>query len=195
MATTIRLKRSGITPVPTELRTGELAYSWENSTGGKLYIGYGDEELGLAPNIVPIGGQYYTGLVTNRISHTPGILTANSAIIVDSTSTINNIKVGNLNLISNTISSTTANTDIILDPNGNGTINVSNSRITNIATPTLGTDAVNKDYVDVVFGVDATTTTKGIAKFGGWSDDTETARQFSVTAGDVKIILLDAGSY
>ena len=41
-----------------------------------------------------------------------------------------------------------ANIDVTLVPTGNGTVNVSSKRITNLATPTQATDAVTKQYVD-----------------------------------------------
>lgn len=145
MASIIRLKRSGITTVPNTLASGELAYSWESSTGGKLYIGWGDEiTSGVAPNIAAIGGKYYTDLVTDRISHTPGTLTANSAIIVNSQGKIDILNVDNITIDTNTISSSTGN--IILSPFG--TVDVSDSRITSVGAPTANTDAVNKLYVD-----------------------------------------------
>ena len=43
-----------------------------------------------------------------------------------------------------------ANVDVTLVPTGNGTVNVSSKRITNLATPTLATDAATKQYVDDV---------------------------------------------
>jgi hypothetical protein len=42
------------------------------------------------------------------------------------------------------------NTNINLVPNGNGTVNVSSKRITNLATPTGALDAVTKAYVDQI---------------------------------------------
>ena len=150
MSTKIRIKRSGITPAPNALAAGEMAYSWEGTTGGKLYIGWGDETDGIAENRAIIGGKYYTGLVTDRISHTPGTLVANSAIIVDSNSKINILNVDNITIDNNTISVdvTDTNGSIFLAPNGTGTIDVSSSRITSVATPTANTDATNKEYVD-----------------------------------------------
>ena len=40
------------------------------------------------------------------------------------------------------------NTNINLVPNGTGTVDVASKRITNVATPTQATDAVNKSYAD-----------------------------------------------
>lgn len=54
------------------------------------------------------------------------------------------VTVDNLSVNLNTISSSSG--DIILNATGN--VNVANNRITGVATPTAGTDAVNKTYVD-----------------------------------------------
>lgn len=57
---------------------------------------------------------------------------------------------GNLRLSVATIQSRGSNQDITLSPTGTGTVAVSNKRITQLAPPSAGTDAVNKDYVDSI---------------------------------------------
>lgn len=47
-----------------------------------------------------------------------------------------------------TIATETENGSIVLNPHGNGVINVSNKRITNVALPTSNLDAINKQYFD-----------------------------------------------
>ena len=59
-------------------------------------------------------------------------------------------QVDNINIDQNTISSTNTDGDIVLDPNGTGTVDVSGARITSVGDPTQATDAVNKQYVDAV---------------------------------------------
>lgn len=145
MSTIIRIKRSGNTVSPTTLASGELAYSWEPTTGGKLYIGWGDELTpDVASNIAVIGGKYYTDL----LYATPGILANTAAIITDANSKIDQLFVGDIHINGSTISTATANTNITLLPGGGKTIDVSGVRITSVASPTANTDAVNKQYVD-----------------------------------------------
>lgn len=75
MANLIQIKRSETTAVPASLEDGELAYS---SNGEVLFIGSNGV-------VVPIGGQ-----------RSPGLLTANQALVVNSSSSIDSIKVANL---------------------------------------------------------------------------------------------------
>ena len=58
------------------------------------------------------------------LDHQHGTLTANSALIIDQDSKIDVLNVDNLTFDANTISSTNANGDIILDPSGSGEINI-----------------------------------------------------------------------
>ena len=103
MATILQIKRSQNTSAPSELAQGELAYVYGTGTlgngGDRLYIGTGTETNGVAANIDIIGGKYFTQLT----DHTPGTLTAGSALIVDSNSAIDTINVGNSTTIGGTI--------------------------------------------------------------------------------------------
>lgn len=130
MASLIKIKRSANTASPAVLGAGELAYSWYLDTN-KLYIGSGTEDVnGAAANIHVIGGKYFT----DKLSHTPGTLTANSAIIVDSSSKIDLLKVDNLQLDGNTLGSTNLNGDINIVPNGTGKTVISNLYIGDTST-------------------------------------------------------------
>ena len=143
MASTIKIKRSGLNSVPSQLAAGELAYSWLSNT---LYIGTGVETNGAAANVEAIGGTAFTSL----LDHTPGTLTASSAIIVDSNSKIDNLKVDNLDLNGNTISSTDLNGDINITPNGTG-----KTVITNLY---IGSDSLQEYIQDVSGGAIADST-------------------------------------
>ena len=152
MASIIKIKRSTGTSAPSSLKSGELAYSYGAGTAGnggdRLYFGKGDDGNGNATSIVQIGGEWYK----NLLDHTAGQLSASSAIITDASSKIDQLNIDNLTLDGNTISSTNTNGDIVLDPNGSGKIDVSNAKISNLGTPTTGTDAATKAYVDQVSG-------------------------------------------
>ena len=103
MAQTIKIKRSTTAAAPSSaLGAGELAYSFYNNTD-KLFIGNGSS------NDV-IGGKVYVDM----LDHTAGTLTASSAIITDSNSKINQLKVDNLVIDGNTIS--TGSGALIIDP-------------------------------------------------------------------------------
>jgi hypothetical protein len=125
MASIIRIKRSSTAGNPATLGAGELAYSAltdNGSNGGdRLYIGIGAETSGNAANHFVVGGKYFTDMM----DHNRGTLTASSAILVDSNSKIDNLKVDNLDLNGNTISSTDTDGNIVLDPNGTGYVSIS----------------------------------------------------------------------
>lgn len=79
--------------------------------------------------------------------------TINNTIIGGSTpaaGTFTAVDVDNLNINGNTIASTNTNGNIVLDPNGTGTVDVSSAKITNLASPTVNSDAVTKQYVDAI---------------------------------------------
>lgn len=120
----IKIKRSGTSGAPSALAQGEFAYSFLGGTevngGDRLYLGTGTETAGEAANIEVIGGKYFT----QKLDHTPGILTGNSAIIVDASGKIDILNVDNLTFDGNTISSTDTDGDITLAPNGAGEINL-----------------------------------------------------------------------
>jgi len=97
MAQTFKIKRSNTTSAPTSLAQGELAYS---SNSNKLFVGHPSTSA-----VTTIGGELYV----NMLDHTAGTLTADSAIIVDSNSKIDNLLVDNLQLNGNTISSGSGN--------------------------------------------------------------------------------------
>jgi hypothetical protein len=90
----------------------------------------GAETEGNAANKVVIGGKYFTDMM----DHTKGVLTASSALITDSNSKLDNLKVDNLDLNGNTISSTDANGDVFITPNGTGKTVITNLYIGDTST-------------------------------------------------------------
>jgi len=134
MASIIRIKRSSVSGNPSTLAAGELAYSAltdNGSNGGdRLYIGIGSETAGNAANHFVIGGKYFTDM----LDHTRGTLTASSALVVDADSKLDNLKVDNLDLNGNTLSSTNSNGDILITPNGTGKTVITNLHIGDTST-------------------------------------------------------------
>lgn len=128
MAAIIRIKRSTGTSAPGSLKTGELAYSAGAGTsangGDRLYFGKGDDGSGNATSIVTIGGEYFG----NLLDHTPGTLTASSALLVDASKKVDQVLSG----------------DIVIDGASN--------KITGLADPTVNSGAATKQYVDNTVG-------------------------------------------
>ena len=112
MAQTIQIKRSSSTATPTSLQNGELAYS---ATSNKLFIGRPGGGTG---DVDAIGGKLYVDM----LDHTAGTLTASSAIVVDANSKINNLLVDNLQFDGNGITTTNANGDLSITPDGTGNL-------------------------------------------------------------------------
>lgn len=143
MASIIRIKRSTTAGNPATLAAGELAYSGltnnDSNGGDRLYLGLGTETNGNAASHLVIGGKYFTDL----LDHTRGTLTASSAIVTDANSTIDNLKVDNLDLNGNTISSTDANGNIVFDPNGTGYVSIVGTNGVVIPVGTTGQRAPN----------------------------------------------------
>ena len=145
MASTIRIKRSGTSGNPSTLAQGELAYSYFNGAGGnRLYVGTGTETNGDAANHEVIGGKYYIDLLGGEGNAPFGTLTANTALIADSDSKLDQIKIDNITIDGNSLSTSSGN--VILSPASN--VDVSGSRITNLGTPVSDSDATTKSYVD-----------------------------------------------
>jgi hypothetical protein len=149
--TIIRVKRSGSGGSPGALAQGEMGYSFLGGTqsngGDRLYIGTGTETGGVAANIEVIGGKYFT----SKLSHVPGTLTANSAIITDANNKIDILNVDSITINGNEISSTSTNGNIALNPNGTGAIDASSAQIINLANPTENAHAVTLGYLQTTF--------------------------------------------
>lgn len=136
MAPILKIKRSSTNPTatPAGLAKGELAYGEGTSTYtdaqganvtsfGKLYVGRGSETGGIAANIDIIGGKYFTDL----LDHGHGTIVANSGAIVDSAKKVNEWNVDNITLDGNTLSTTNANGNFVIDTNGTGDVILSGS--------------------------------------------------------------------
>lgn len=136
---TMQLKYSANTAQPTSLANGEPAYA---TNGEILFIGSNNVVLAIAGK------------------RTPGTLTANQAIVVDSNSFVDEIKSGGLTLTT----SGTSNTKIVgLSANIDSVAN----------STTIATSTAVKNYVD------ENAVTGGSTQLNGLSDVTITDRQTS----------------
>lgn len=167
------------TSVPGNLKTGELAYSYEQSekgqgqAGERLYIGSGTESSGIASSLDIIGGKYFTQM----LDHAHGELTASSALIVGADSKVDRLNVDNLRLDGNSLTSTNTNGDIIVDPTGTGKLVLHNVYINGT------TDSLEEFIYDTVGG--AVTGGTGITVTNSDSGNTSTVSitNTGVTAG------------
>ena len=118
MAQTIKIKRSTTTAAPSALTAGELAYS---DSSDKLFIGAPADNA-----VVAIGGKLYVDM----LDHTSGILTADSAIVVDSNSKVNKLLTGVIRINNTTSHIDTSSGDLTINPASNlvlttGTVDLS----------------------------------------------------------------------
>jgi len=128
MASIIRIKRSSGTSKPASLQWGEFGYvtgigSYGGTNQYKDRIFLGDD----GTNANPVGGYYYTSMM----EHSPGSIdgvtnTRNSdggiVAVLDNNRKVDQWNVDNLRLDLNTLSSTDTDGNIVLDPNGIGSV-------------------------------------------------------------------------
>ena len=122
MATVIQIKRpstSGAVDAPdqNDITTAEMAYVFgsaaQTNGGQRLYIGNA-----AGNGVKVIGGEYFTEM----LNHVHGVLTASSALITDSSSKLQQLKVDDLDLNGSTISTLASNTSINITPHGSGKV-------------------------------------------------------------------------
>ena len=124
------------TTAPSNIKTGELAYSYVTGTqannGDRLYIGTGAESGGVASSVDVIGGKYFVGL----LDHVAGTATASSALILDANKHINELNIGTLALESS-------------GGSGQGVTGIStDGTFASAANTNLATQLAIKTYVD-----------------------------------------------
>ena len=106
---------------------------------------------------------------------------------------ITSLDVDNITIDGNTVSSTNSNGNIVLDPNGTGTVDVSGAKITTVGTPSQSTDAATKGYVDgVINGLDV----KNSVQFASTANVAGTYNNANgtITAGSNGALSMDGGS-
>ena len=153
MASIIRVKRSTGTAAPSTLNFGELGLTvgvgTHGNKGGRLFAG----DNGSNPQ--EVGGRYFTDL----LSIAPGLVAgqtnpttaANGFVpIVDQSGKVDQWNVDNLRMDGNTLSSTDANGDILLDPAGSGEINVPDDTFLSFGTDKDGKIEYDEDGTDKI---------------------------------------------
>ena len=184
MATVIKIKSASTAnePAADVLAQAEQAYSYASN---KLFIGktVDDGSGGTEVQPIVIGGKAFTDM----LDHTAGTTTASSALIVDSDSRLDQLKIGTaaaaLYYHDNTITaeSTEANLSITISPKGTGVINVPDGYKDRTG---FGADSlVTKEYVDA-------TTPSGVVTLTG----TETLTNKTLTSPTVSGLTLSDGS-
>lgn len=175
MATILQIKRTNTANLPPTLDQGELAYIYDTSgtsigagnLGGRLYIG---DPTTNTNTPIKIGGKYYTDLM----DHSLGTITANAAVLLDANKKVNEFFVDNIKLDGNTISSTNANGDITISPNGTG-----KTVITNIYVGDSNTTL--EEYIEDITGGAVT------------ADNITLVATYDDTAGTITISIKDGG--
>ena len=135
--TRIKILTTGsTTAAPSNLKTGEFAYSYvagtQSNNGDRLYIGTGTETGGVAASVDLIGGKYFTGF----LDHAHGTATAGSVVILDANKHIDELHIGTLALESSGGSGQNVNAII------------TSTALTGAANTNIPTTLAIKTYVD-----------------------------------------------
>ena len=122
MASTILVKRSTGTSVPSSLEFGELALTVGTGTqvnrGDRIFIGDNNTTVQV------IGGKYFTDM----LDHVHGTLTADSGVIVDNNSKVDRFRVDDINIDGNVVETDTSNQEMIFRANGTGKVVIEDSQ-------------------------------------------------------------------
>ena len=116
MASKLLVKRSTGTAAPGTIEFGELALTVGAGTqanlGDRIFVGDNNSAAQV------VGGKYYTDM----LDQVHGVLTSDSAVIVDSNSKIDQWLVDDVQIDSNVINTSTTDTDLIIGANGTGKV-------------------------------------------------------------------------
>ena len=137
------------------------------------------------------------GSIANSKLSNSSVTIGSDAVALGGTQTdlngITSLDVDNVTVDGNTISTTNSNGNLVLDPNGTGTVDVSSAKITSVGTPSASTDAATKGYVDgVVNGLDIKSSVDfaSTANVAGTYDN----GAGTITAGSNGALSMDGGS-
>jgi len=116
MASKLLVKRSTGTAAPGTIEFGELALTVGSGTqanlGDRLFVGDNNSAAQV------VGGKYFTDM----LDQVHGVLTADSSIVVDSNSKIDQWLVDDVQINANVIDTSTTDADLIIGANGTGKV-------------------------------------------------------------------------
>ena len=116
MASKLLVKRSTGTAAPGTIEFGEIALTVGAGTqanlGDRLFVGDNNSAAQV------VGGKYYTDM----LDQVHGVLTSDSAVIVDSNSKIDQWLVDDVQINANVIDTSTTDADLIIGANGTGKV-------------------------------------------------------------------------
>jgi hypothetical protein len=140
-----KLVELGATSVPTNTTATGGGISLQAGLDGDKTLTWitGTSSWTSSENVNLAIGKTYKINGSDVLSATALGLGVTSALGVTSLGTQVTFRSGNITITANTISASNVNGDVILNPNGLGTINANSKKITNLAAPTLNGDAVN----------------------------------------------------
>jgi hypothetical protein len=116
MASKLLVKRSTGTAAPGTIEFGELALTVGSGTqanlGDRLFVGDNNSAAQV------VGGKYFTDM----LDQVHGVLTADSSIVVDSNSKIDQLLVDDVQINGNVIDTSTTDADLVIGANGTGKV-------------------------------------------------------------------------
>lgn len=141
----------GKVDTPTDTTANGGGISLAGTTNKTILWGLSQEAWTSSENLNLAVGKSYKVNNFSVLSETALGSTVTSAPGLNSIGTLNQLQVDNININENIISFVNPSIptgNIVLTPKGSGVVDVSSKKISNLDSPTLGTDATNKAYVD-----------------------------------------------
>ena len=141
---------TGILSVTGNANVGNIGATNANLTAITVTANANVGNLGATGNIT--GGNIITGGIVSATGNVSGgnITTIGAIIATGNIQSNANIVASTYTSIGGniTIAAATGNNSVILEPTGTGTVDVFNTRISNVGTPSISNDAATKAYVD-----------------------------------------------